>query len=50
MERIVGETLPQLAANRDGLTKIMQQIALNYKKKEEEVDAYQKQYNIKIKA
>jgi prefoldin subunit 2 len=41
--------LPQVQQNVDGIVQIMKQLAETYKKKEDDMMAFQKKYNIRVK-
>ena len=49
VERNVGQVLPAVSQNMDGIAALIKQLATNYKKKEDDLAEYQKKYNIKIK-
>ncbi|KAJ1985569.1 Cochaperone prefoldin complex subunit [Dimargaris cristalligena] len=48
VERTVGEVLPALTTNFDGIKSIIDQLLQTYKKKEEEMNTFQKKYNIRV--
>ncbi|KAJ1913656.1 Cochaperone prefoldin complex subunit [Tieghemiomyces parasiticus] len=48
VERTVGEVLPALTTNFDGIKGIIGQLMQTYKKKEEEMNSFQKKYNIRV--
>ncbi|KAJ3306379.1 hypothetical protein HDV03_005346 [Kappamyces sp. JEL0829] len=50
VKRTVEETLPLVEQNKQGIISLMQQLGTTYKKKEEDLNAFQTQYNVKIKA
>ncbi|KAJ3323347.1 hypothetical protein HDV06_001867 [Boothiomyces sp. JEL0866] len=50
VKKTVKEVLPFLEQNHDGIATLMKTLGTNYKKKEDEMNEYQKKYNIKIKA
>ncbi|KAJ1961634.1 Cochaperone prefoldin complex subunit [Dispira parvispora] len=48
MERTVGEVLPALKANHSGIKDVIDQLLQTYKKKEEEMNNFQKKHNIRM--
>ncbi|KAL7753536.1 Cochaperone prefoldin complex subunit [Sorochytrium milnesiophthora] len=48
MERTVKEVLPALETNQDGIKQVIMQLANQYKKKEDEMQAFQRKYDIKV--
>nr|KAJ3420438.1 hypothetical protein HK105_005673 [Polyrhizophydium stewartii] len=50
VERTVKDVLPLVKQNMEGITNIIKQLALNYKKREDELAEFQKKYNIRVKA
>ncbi|KAI9152487.1 Cochaperone prefoldin complex subunit [Blastocladiella emersonii ATCC 22665] len=48
MERTIKEVLPALQLNLDGINDVMRQIATTYKKKEDELKAFQTKYDIRV--
>ncbi|KAL1919026.1 uncharacterized protein VTP21DRAFT_2407 [Calcarisporiella thermophila] len=48
VERTVGEVLPALKTNHEGIKNVMNQLLQTYKKKEEEFVAFQKKHNIQM--
>ncbi|KAJ1660405.1 Cochaperone prefoldin complex subunit [Dispira simplex] len=48
MERTVGEVLPALKANHSGIKNVIDQLLQTYKKKEEEMNTFQKKHNIRM--
>ncbi|KAJ3041338.1 hypothetical protein HDV00_009479 [Rhizophlyctis rosea] len=49
VERTVGDVLPAVTANMDGIQNIIKQLTAQYKRKEEEVQAFQKKWNVQIR-
>ena len=49
VEKNVGDVIPSVQSNMDGIVSIMKSLALQYKKKEEDLDAFQTKWNIKVK-
>ncbi|KAJ1971480.1 Cochaperone prefoldin complex subunit [Dimargaris xerosporica] len=48
VERTVGEVLPALKSNHEGIKKVIDQLLQTYKKREDEMNAFQRKYNIRI--
>ncbi|CAG8596308.1 7601_t:CDS:10 [Ambispora leptoticha] len=48
VERTVKETLPALNTNHEGIRKAMDTLLAQYKKKEEDFNAFQKEHNIRV--
>ncbi|KAI8910028.1 Prefoldin [Powellomyces hirtus] len=49
VERTVKDVLPAVETNMDGIQNIIKQLLANYKKKEADMDAYQKKWGVQIK-
>ncbi|KAJ3298085.1 hypothetical protein HK104_011198 [Borealophlyctis nickersoniae] len=49
VERTVGDVLPAVTSNTEGIQTIMKQLAARHKQKETELEAYQKKWNVKIR-
>ncbi len=49
VERQVKDVLPAVQANLDGILQIMKQLAETYKKKEDDLAAFQKKFNIQVR-
>mmetsp|Transcript_37641 Transcript_37641/g.45400 ORF Transcript_37641/g.45400 Transcript_37641/m.45400 type:complete len:137 (-) Transcript_37641:421-831(-) len=49
VERTVGEVLPAVARNRDGLSAVIEKLTEQLEKKKNEITAFQQQYNIRPK-
>ncbi|KAI8899685.1 Prefoldin [Globomyces pollinis-pini] len=49
VQKSIKEVLPAVTQNQQGISTLMNQLGVNYKKKEDEMTEYQKKYNIKIK-
>ncbi|KAF7290959.1 hypothetical protein HMN09_01274600 [Mycena chlorophos] len=47
VERTVKDVVPALETNRDGIKKVMNSLAEQYKSKEDEFDAFRREYNIR---
>jgi len=50
VERTVKDVLPALKTNQEGIKGVMDQFVKKYKEKEDEFTAFQKEYNIKLRA
>lgn len=48
LEKTVGEVLPDLSTQRDGLGKVLQTLVGEYKKKESDLEAWKKENNIQV--
>ncbi|RHZ69191.1 hypothetical protein Glove_287g10 [Diversispora epigaea] len=48
VERTVKDVLPALQMNYEGIKSIMEQLVQNYKNKEDEFIAFQKEHNIRV--
>jgi prefoldin subunit 2 len=49
VERTVGDVLPAVQSNLDGIVTIMKQLAETYKKKEDDLAVFQKKFNIQVR-
>ncbi|KND04644.1 tubulin-binding prefolding complex subunit GIM4 [Spizellomyces punctatus DAOM BR117] len=49
VERTVQDVLPAVKTNMDGIQNIIQQLVAQYKKKEQDMEAYQKKWNVQIR-
>ncbi|KAI9208318.1 Prefoldin beta-like protein [Polychytrium aggregatum] len=49
VERTVKEVLPAVSTNMDGISKLIQTLAQQYKKKEDDMVEFQKKWNIQVK-
>ncbi|KAF7309951.1 hypothetical protein MIND_00367700 [Mycena indigotica] len=47
VERTVQDVVPALQTNRDGIKKVLSSLSEQYKSKEEEFDAFRKEYNVR---
>ncbi|KAJ3051070.1 hypothetical protein HK097_007950 [Rhizophlyctis rosea] len=50
VERTVKDVLPPVRQNMEGIQQIIKQLLTNYKKKEEDLQAFQKKWNVQIRA
>ncbi|CAG8451187.1 3405_t:CDS:2 [Ambispora gerdemannii] len=48
VERTIKEVLPALNMNHDGIRNAMDTLLVQYKKKEEDFNTFQKEYNIRV--
>ncbi|KAJ3006109.1 hypothetical protein HKX48_000299 [Thoreauomyces humboldtii] len=49
LERTVKEVLPAVETNMDGIQNIIKQLLAQYKKKEQDMEEYQKKWGVSIK-
>ncbi|TFK43759.1 Prefoldin beta-like protein [Crucibulum laeve] len=47
VERTVKDVVPALQTNRDGIRKVMSNLAEQYKSKEQDLDAFKREYSIR---
>ncbi|KAG8914797.1 hypothetical protein FRC00_010709 [Tulasnella sp. 408] len=48
VERTVKDVAPQIKTNRDGIRRVIESLVGQYKGKEEEFQAFQREYNIRV--
>ncbi|KIO17786.1 glycoside hydrolase family 16 protein [Tulasnella calospora MUT 4182] len=48
VERTVKDVAPQIKTNRDGIRRVIESLVTQYKGKEEEFQAFQREYNIRV--
>ncbi|KAI9097056.1 Prefoldin [Phlyctochytrium arcticum] len=49
VERTVKDVLPAVQTNMEGISNIIKQLVATYKKKEQDLEAYQKKWNVQIR-
>ncbi|TPX67266.1 hypothetical protein SpCBS45565_g03902 [Spizellomyces sp. 'palustris'] len=49
VERTVQDVLPAVKTNMDGIQNIIKQLVAQYKKKEQDMEAFQKKWNVQIR-
>ncbi|KAJ7068587.1 Prefoldin beta-like protein [Mycena amicta] len=47
VERTVKDVVPALETNRDGIKKVVNNLSEQYKSKEDELDAFRREYNVR---